>query len=157
MCQWQPRSVATELAARNGFLLTLRVRTLRDERGSLARLSCPGEEARRASMVNPNQRRLAIWLLRRDVNESDEPDVVLGAAERSLQMLCVRLAKLVTASGCQLLLARAIHLAAVEDPVRDVDRLSPECAWRTCGRGGRVTSTHGSRVAAVADTVHCFT
>jgi hypothetical protein len=32
-------------------------------------------------------------------------------------MLCVRLAKLVTASGCQLLLARAIHLAAVETPV----------------------------------------
>jgi hypothetical protein len=68
-------------------------------------------------MVSPNQRRLAVWLLRRDVNDSDEPDVVLGAAERSLQMLCMRLAKLVTASGCQLLLARAIHLAAVENPI----------------------------------------
>ena len=68
-------------------------------------------------MVSPNQRRLAVWLLRRDVNDSDEPDVVLGAGERSLQMLCVRLAKLVTASGTQLLLARAIHLAAVENPI----------------------------------------
>jgi hypothetical protein len=67
-------------------------------------------------MVSPKQQQLAVWLLRRDVNDSDEPDVVLGAAERSLQMLCIRLAKLVTASGCELLLARAIHLAAVENP-----------------------------------------
>jgi len=46
---------------------------------------------------------------------------VLTAAERTCQMLCIRLAKLVTAAGCQSLLARAIHLAAADAPfLRDV-------------------------------------
>ena len=44
------------------------------------------------------------------------PDAFKAAAERTCQKLCTRLARLVTAAGCQSLLARAIHLAAAEAP-----------------------------------------
>ena len=64
----------------------------------------------------PAQRRLALWLLRREASDGDGPDTTRTAAERSCQKLCVRLASLVTAAGCQSLLARAIHLAAAEAP-----------------------------------------
>jgi hypothetical protein len=70
----------------------------------------------KVSTANILRRQLALWLLRREANESDEPNALLAAAERSLQKLCTRLAKLVTAESCHQLVARAIHLAAVEAP-----------------------------------------
>jgi hypothetical protein len=60
--------------------------------------------------------RLAAWLHKRESTDADDPDAVLAAAERTCQKLCTRLARLVTVAGCQSLLARAIHLAAAEEP-----------------------------------------
>jgi hypothetical protein len=61
-------------------------------------------------------RSLAAWLVERETDHGDDPDAALVAAERTCQKLCTRLAKLVTAAGCQSLLARAIRLAAAEAP-----------------------------------------
>ncbi len=61
-------------------------------------------------------RSLAAWLLQYEGGDADNVDAVLEAAERTCQKLCTRLARLVTTAGCQLLLARAIHLAEAEAP-----------------------------------------
>jgi len=63
-----------------------------------------------------NQQHLVLWLLRHEAKDSDEPEALLAAAERSLQKLCTLVAKLMTAAGCQSLVARAIQLAAAEAP-----------------------------------------
>ena len=61
-------------------------------------------------------RNMAAWLLRYEAEDSEAPGEVLGAAERTVQKLSGRLAKLVTAAGCKPLVARAIHLAQPEAP-----------------------------------------
>jgi hypothetical protein len=88
----------------------------RPSKRRLSEYDVPDEEALGVSTANSLQEQLALWLLRREANGSDEPNVMLAAAERCLQKLCTRLAKLMTAAGCQSLVARAIHLAAAEAP-----------------------------------------
>ena len=68
------------------------------------------------SDVFPAQRQVALWVLRQESNDADGADSMQAALERSCQKLCVRLAKLVTATGSQALLARAIRLAAADAP-----------------------------------------
>lgn len=74
----------------------------------------PDEEALGVSAATKQY--LVLWLLRQEANDSEEPEALLTAAERCLQKLCTRLAKLMTAAGCQSLMARAIQLATAEAP-----------------------------------------
>jgi CheY-like chemotaxis protein len=55
-------------------------------------------------------------LLRQESDDVDAADAMTTAAERGCRKLCLRLAKVVTPAGCQSLLARAIHIAAVDAP-----------------------------------------
>lgn len=64
--------------------------------------------------VHGASRLLAAWLLQFEADTGDFPEGVQAIAERICEKLCTRMAKLVTAAGCQSLLARALHLAAAE-------------------------------------------
>jgi hypothetical protein len=66
--------------------------------------------------VTPAQRDLAFWLLNAEMDDAQEPEALLDAAERACQKLGRRLARLVTVVGYQSLLARALHLAEGEFP-----------------------------------------
>lgn len=64
--------------------------------------------------LTPEQVDLARWLLAREIGHASEPEALPDAAERACHKLFQRLARLVTMSGCQALLARALHLAQTE-------------------------------------------
>ena len=102
--------------------------------------------------------RLAEWVLRDETGDGDDPDAVLAAAERICQKLSTRLAKLVTAAGCQSLLARAVHLAAAEAPfVRGVraGMIPGPCLQnvRDSARGATCQQTQAALIAVVAHLI----
>ena len=66
-------------------------------------------------MVAHDHRHLAARVLG-EANDADNTDAVVTAAERALRVLCVRLTNVLSAAGCQALVARAIRLAAIEFP-----------------------------------------
>lgn len=67
-------------------------------------------------LVGPAQEHLdtAAWLLAREMSDAREMLAEADAAERVCQKLLDRLARLITQSGCQALLARAMHLAQAD-------------------------------------------
>ena len=86
----------------------------------------------------------------------DGADAMPTAAERACQKLCVRLAKLVTAAGCQSLLARAIHLAAVDAPfLRGVRAgVVPAACLEGVHEAARGVSPETTRAGLVAVLAH---
>ncbi len=66
-------------------------------------------------MMARDPRRVAGYVLR-EANDADNADAVVAAAERALQVLCMRLTNVLSAAGCQALITRAIRLAAVDFP-----------------------------------------
>ena len=67
-------------------------------------------------MVTVAQRDLARRFLAEEIGHRQDPEALPAAGEQVFQKLCVRLAKLVTATGSHALLARALYLARAEFP-----------------------------------------
>jgi hypothetical protein len=110
--------------------------------------------------VNAEQSHLADWLLR-EASDSGEPEAIVASAERSFHMLCTRLSELSTPSGCQVLLNRAIRLAAGEFPFLHGVRaglLPGECLEGVQESGQGVTSEHlkAGLVAVMAQLIGLF-
>jgi hypothetical protein len=57
---------------------------------------------------------MAQWLLAREMSDARDMLGVSEAAERACRKLLDRLARLITPSGCQALLSRALHLAQAD-------------------------------------------
>jgi hypothetical protein len=104
----------------------------------------------------PAHRRVALWLLRQETNDADGADAIPTAAERTCQKLCVRLAKVLTAAGCQSLVARAIHLAATDAPfLRGVRAgMIPAPCLEGVQEGTRNVSPDLARAGLVAVVAH---
>jgi hypothetical protein len=67
-------------------------------------------------IATPAQRELAGWLLTQEMGNAADAQALTAAAERVCKKLCQRLTRVVTAAGCQMLLARAVVLARTEFP-----------------------------------------
>jgi len=63
-----------------------------------------------------DQRTLARWMLAAEMRDHQGPEAPAEGAESACSKLCRRLALLVTVSGGQRLLARALHLARSQFP-----------------------------------------
>lgn len=66
------------------------------------------------TVATPAQRDLARWILIHEMSDGPEAEALVDAFERTCQKLCRRLARIVTVSGSQVLLARALRLGQGE-------------------------------------------